>query len=43
MHENAKDELILTMLKIWYYIKQRPLVWSKVTDFLERRINEELE
>lgn len=42
MNDTEKDKRVLLMLKIWYHLIERKLVWPAAVDFLERRINEEL-
>lgn len=42
MRDEARDQRILFLLKLWLHLTETNLVWPKVRIWVERRLNEEL-
>jgi hypothetical protein len=42
MFDEAREERILKLIEIWFYLKERGTVWPAVTGFLEEAINRRL-
>ncbi len=41
MKDLRRKERIFLLLKIWFYLQEKGLVWSEVSSWLEHQINEE--
>lgn len=43
MNDDERDERILFLIKVWFYFVDTNVQWPKVKEFVERKLNEELE
>lgn len=41
MEDKERNQRILFLLKIWFYLTERRIVWPSVMDWIEQRINDE--